>query len=190
MKTESRSRRLWDRMRSSYRSKISLAGTLLLILFMGIGFAEMYLFTRNILLERTHRYMHNSAASCSINIVNSIEEIEDVTLSILDNSAIQEALLQLELVILLIGGVQGPWEDEFQDLRGGGLGLPAEAAQVFGSLLIGGGYYRFLAGSGLAAPDAAQQDEHDQCAGTQNNAENRLFRVEFSGNNQHIHPSY
>ena len=96
MKSESRSRRLWDRMRSSYRSKISLAGTLLLILFMGIGFAEMYLFTRNILLERTHRYMHNSAASCSINIVNSIEAIEDVTLSILDNSAIQEALLQLE----------------------------------------------------------------------------------------------
>lgn len=97
MKTEaSHLRRLWNRLCSNYRSKISLAVTLLLILFMGISFVEMYLFTRGIVLERTHEYMQNSAASCSINIVNSIEEIEDVTLSILGNTSIQKDLLTLE----------------------------------------------------------------------------------------------
>lgn len=89
-------RRLWNRLCSNYRSKISVAVTLLLIVFMAVGFGEMYLFTRDILLERTHDYMHNSATSCSINIVNSIEEIEDVTLSILGNASIQEDLLTLE----------------------------------------------------------------------------------------------
>ena len=97
MKTEScHLRRLWNRLCSNYRSKISVAVTLLLILFMGVGFLEMYLFTRDIVLERTHEYMQNSAASCSINIVNSIEEIEDVTLSILGNASIQDDLLDLE----------------------------------------------------------------------------------------------
>lgn len=89
-------RRLWQKLCSNYRSKISVAVTLLLILFMGIGFAEMYFFTRSIVLERTHAYMQNSATSCSINIVNSIEEIEDVTLSILGNASIQDDLLTLE----------------------------------------------------------------------------------------------
>lgn len=88
--------RLWNRLCSNYRSKLSVAVTLLLILFMVVGFGEMYLFTREMLLERTHEYMHNSAASCSINIVNSIEEIEDVTLSILGNASIQEDLLTLK----------------------------------------------------------------------------------------------
>lgn len=97
MKNEScHLRRLWNRLCSNYRSKISVAVTLLLILFMGVGFLEMYLFTRDIVLERTHEYMQNSAASCSINIVNSIEEIEDVTLSILGNASIQDDLLDLE----------------------------------------------------------------------------------------------
>lgn len=50
-------RRLWQKLCSNYRSKISVAVTLLLILFMGIGFAEMYFFTRSIVLERTHAYM-------------------------------------------------------------------------------------------------------------------------------------
>lgn len=97
MKTKAHGlRRLWKKLGSNYRSKISVAVTLLLILFMGIGFVEMYLFTRSIVLERTHAYMQNSAASCSINIVNSIEEIEDVTLSILGNASIQKDLLTLE----------------------------------------------------------------------------------------------
>lgn len=87
---------LWKKLCSNYRSKISVAVTLLLILFMGIGFVEMYFFTRSIVLERTHAYMQNSATSCSINIVNSIAEIEDVTLSILGNTSIQEDLLTLE----------------------------------------------------------------------------------------------
>ncbi len=89
-------RGLWNKLCSNYRSKISVAVTVLLILFMGIGFAEMYFFTRSIVLERTHAYMQNAAASCSINIVNSIEEIEDVTLSILGNASIREDLLTLE----------------------------------------------------------------------------------------------
>lgn len=97
MKTERHGlRRLWEKMHSNYRSKITAAVTLLLILFMAIGFGELYFFTREILLERTREYMRNAADSCSINIRNTIEEIEDVSLGILGNAAIEEELTALE----------------------------------------------------------------------------------------------
>lgn len=89
-------RRLWQRMRRNYRSKITVAVTLLLVLFMAVGFVEMYCFTRELLLQRTQAYLRGEAASCSISMERTVEEIEDVTFSVLGNDTLQADLRALQ----------------------------------------------------------------------------------------------
>ena len=84
--------RLWQKISRSYRARISFAVALLIMLFLLIGFVEMYFFARKTLVEKTHDFMRSEAISCSNNIENSITEIEDVTLSLLGNTAIQNEL--------------------------------------------------------------------------------------------------
>lgn len=104
-----RARRMWQKMRRNYRSKITVAVTLLLVLFMAVGFVEMYCFTRRLLLQRTQEYLRGEAASCSISMERTVEEIEDVTLSILGNTGLQQDLRAL----------QGGTLDEYEAYRCG-----------------------------------------------------------------------
>lgn len=92
MKKKTCDRRLWNRIRQSYQTRITVAVAVLIMLFMMVGFVEMYLFAKNLLLEKTHDFMRSEATACSNNIENTIAEIEDVTLSILGNNSIQSSL--------------------------------------------------------------------------------------------------
>lgn len=85
-------RRLWQKINRSYRARISFAVAVLIMVFLLIGFVEMYFFARKTLVDKTHDFMRSEAISCSNNIENSIAEIEDVTLSLLGNTAIQNEL--------------------------------------------------------------------------------------------------
>lgn len=87
-------RLLWMRIQQSYRARITVAVAVLIMLFLLIGFVEMYFFARKTLVNKTHDFMRSEAVSCTNNIENSIAEIEDVTLSLLGNAAIQTELNQ------------------------------------------------------------------------------------------------
>ena len=79
-------------MRWSFRLKITVSFILLLLGFMLAVTAESYLYTRQAMVRKTQEYMRSAAETCSVNIESTIHEIEDVTLGILGNTTIQDAL--------------------------------------------------------------------------------------------------
>ncbi len=87
-------RQVWRKVKRSYRARIMLSVVLLIMLFLLIGLMEMYFYAREVLLHKTHDFMRSEASSCFTNLENTIEEIEDVTLSILGNTTVQNNLNQ------------------------------------------------------------------------------------------------
>ncbi len=86
-------RQVWRKVKRSYRARIMLSVVLLIMLFLLIGLMEMYFYAREVLLHKTHDFMRSEASSCFTNLENTIEEIEDVTLSILGNTTVQNNLI-------------------------------------------------------------------------------------------------
>ena len=61
-------RLLWMQIQQCYRARITVAVAVLIMLFLLIGFVEMYFFARKTLVSKTHDFMRSEAVSCTNNI--------------------------------------------------------------------------------------------------------------------------